>query len=258
MVNLDKLREKYKKDTEKSSNFYDDFFQLKTGEEATVRFLPWERDEQDFFSETSIHRVETTTGNKNMHCPKIKGKDCPLCDTYFAIWNKINKIGKETEDGKRLAGIARSCKANPRYYFNVVDRRTGEVKILSAGFKLYTKIIGTFLDEDYGDLTDWKAGWDFKIVRDQGPGGFPNYDRSAPRPKPCAAGTKEEIAVWKEEVHDIHGMIKVADYDDLNLVAKGVESIVFDGPAGVEDVPANENEKSVSFLSHLDNLDDVE
>lgn len=236
MVDLKKLREKYDSLNKDGGDFYENFFQLKEGEEASVRFMPWDRDERDFFSESAIHRID----GKNLHCPAVAGKDCPICKAYRKIWDKINRIGKDTPEGKRLQELARGIKANPRYYMNAIDRRSGKVKIISAGKKLFLKILGSFADADYGDLTQLKNGWDYKIVR-KNLGGFPNYDDSAPRPNRLDAGSESEIATWLDELHDIHALIKLPEYDTLNNIAKEALSLLNDSPGGEEDVAASDS-----------------
>ena len=64
---------------------------------------------------------------KNVHCRKMHGEPCPLCDSYYSLWKEPNK----DED------LARQIKPRSRYYLNVVDRETGDVKILSIGVILF-------------------------------------------------------------------------------------------------------------------------
>jgi len=250
MVNLKKLKEQYEKMNSTGGDFYEKFFQMGDGE-ASVRFLPWDRDDREFYAESAIHRID----GKNYHCPGVENKECPLCKTYRSIWEKINRIGKDTAEGKRLQQVARGIKANSRFYLNAVDRRDGKVKILSAGKRLFSKILSIFIDEDYGDLTDLKSGWDFKIVREQ-VAGFPNYDKSAPRPKQTPAGSDAEIATWMEELHDIHSLIKIADYEELSLISKEIMSVVSGGSSGLEDSSDNDQEDdSDDYLKKLNSLD---
>tara|TARA_R110000822_G_scaffold78346_7_gene187703 strand:- start:2248 stop:2652 length:405 start_codon:yes stop_codon:yes gene_type:complete len=104
---------------------------------------------------------------------------------------------------------------------NVVDRETGTVKILSLGVILFKKIIAAMLDEDFGDITDIKSGHDFKIIKvmeDK----WPKYDQSSPRPKPSEAGSTAEVTTWMDSLHDIHGLVKLEDYEDVKTAAMGL------------------------------------
>jgi len=102
---------------------------------------------------------------------------------------------------------------------NVVNRETDEVKIFSVGIILFKKIISTILDEDYGDVTDLDEGHDFKLNKVM-EGQWPKYDQSAFRPKATAAGTKKQIVEWMDELHDVHSLVKLEEYDTFKQVAE--------------------------------------
>ena len=202
-----------------NTDFLKKFYQIPEGTNA-VRILPWKDDEKEFYAETKIHRVTGPDGNvKNHHCRKIHGESCPLCDLYYALW----KTGrKEDED------LARQIKPRARYYMNILDRESGEVKILSIGVILFKKIIGAMLDEDFGDITDIEAGHDFKIVKEMD-GQWPKYDQSAPRPKSSPLGSKSEIATSMDTLHNIHELVKLEDYEDVKNAAALLTSVAVQG-----------------------------
>lgn len=247
MVNIDELRKKYNQinrvGTGENSDFLKKFLMMEEGT-TTVRILPSKDGEQDFYAETGIHRIN----EKNHHCPKVKGDNCPVCDLSFKLWN--------TKDEGNMA-IAREIKARKRFYLNAVERETGEVKILSVGIKLFSKILDCFFDEDYGDITSLEEGNDFKIVKDKS-GQWPNYDKSAPKPTKSVAGSDSEVATWMDELHDVHGLVKVATYEDLKKMAMEIT-----GDDVVEAVRANttapakaEGTEEEDYLSHLKGLGD--
>jgi len=253
MVNLNELRKKYEQINNPggggNTDFLSKFFMMEEGT-SVVRVLPWKDDSQEFYTETAIHRLD----DKNYHCPRVKGGKCPVCDTYYDLWKQINVIGKETPEGKELAELARGIKARKRFYLNVVDRRDEKVKILSVGQKLFGKILDCFFDEDFGDITDLKEGWDFKIVKDT-QGQWPNYDKSAPKPKQSEAGTDAETATWMDEIHDIHGLVKVADYEELRQMMMSLTGQ--SEPKTIAEIEATASEEDTTeedYLSHLKNL----
>jgi hypothetical protein len=202
-----------------NTDFLKKFYQIPEGTNA-VRILPWKDNEKEFYAETKIHRVTGPDGNvKNHHCRKIHGESCPMCDLYYALW----KTGrKEDED------LARQIKPRARYYMNILDRESGEVKILSIGVILFKKIIGAMLDEDFGDITDIEAGHDFKIVKEMD-GQWPKYDQSAPRPKSSPLGSKSEIATSMDTLHNIHELVKLEDYEDVKNAAALLTSTAVQG-----------------------------
>jgi hypothetical protein len=159
-IDLDALRAKHEelsgnKPAGGNADFLSNFLQLQDGTNS-VRILPGKDEDTMFYAETKIHRVPDGQGGvKNVHCRKMHGEPCPLCDSYYALWKEPNK----DED------LARQIKPRSRYYMNVVDRESGDVKILSIGVILFKKIIAAMLDEDFGDITDLTTGHDFKIVK---------------------------------------------------------------------------------------------
>ena len=222
-IDLNALRMKHEQlnnpQSGNNTDFLKKFYQIPEGTNA-VRILPWKDDEKEFYAETKIHRVTGPDGNvKNHHCRKIHGESCPMCDLYYALW----KTGrKEDED------LARQIKPRARYYMNILDRESGEVKILSIGVILFKKIIGAMLDEDFGDITDTEAGHDFKIVKEMD-GQWPKYDQSAPRPKSSPLGSKSEIATNMDTLHNIHELVKLEDYEDVKNAAALLTSTAVQG-----------------------------
>jgi len=212
-IDLDALRAKHaelsgEKKAGGNADFLSSFMQLQEGTNA-IRILPGKDEDTMFYAETKIHRVPDGQGGvKNVHCRKVHGEPCPLCDAYYGLWKEPNK----DED------LARQIKPRARYYMNTVDRETGDVKILSIGVILFKKIIAAMLDEDFGDITDLQSGNDFKIIKTM-EGQWPKYDQSAPRPKSSEAGSKAEIAAWMDSLHDIHALVKLEDYEDVKTAA---------------------------------------
>ena len=252
MVNIEQLRKKYAEINNPggggNSDFLSKFFMMDEGT-SVVRVLPAKDEaEQEFYAETAIHRLN----DKNYHCPRVKGGKCPVCDTYYNMWKEINAIGKDTPKGKELQELARQIKSRKRYYMNVVDRRDESVKILSVGQKLFGKVLDCFFDEDFGDITDLKEGWDFKIVKDT-QGQWPNYDKSSPKPKQSAAGSDAENAKWMDELHDIHGLVKVADYDELKGMMMELEA---EAKGTHPDVIASQTQSpdDEDYMAHLKDL----
>jgi len=211
-IDLNALRAKHEELSNSGGNsnsdFLSNFIQLQDGTNA-IRILPGKDEETMFYAETKIHRVPNGDGQvKNVHCRKIHGEPCALCDLYYSLWKEPNK----DED------LARQVKPRSRYYMNVVDRENGEVKILSIGVILFKKIIAAMLDEDFGDITDLESGHDFKIVKIM-EGQWPKYDQSSPRPKSSEAGSKAEVAAWMDSLHDIHALVKLEEYEDVKNAA---------------------------------------
>lgn len=262
MVDLNKLKEKYASLAQQGGgnkqDFLEKFFMLDEGE-AGVRILPWDRDDQDFYAETAIHRIN----GKNYHCPRVKDKECPVCDGYHAIWKQINATGgRDAGNNPQLAELARGIKANKRFYMNVIDRRTDDVKILSMGQKLFTKILSYLLNEDYisdsgQTVIDLAQGNDFKVVKKK-IGGFPNYDESAFRPKKTPAMESEgRTLAAMEQLHDIHSLVRVAEYSELKTLTDEAMAMVdmISGNTSSSPAETSPEQGEDDYLSHLPKLD---
>ena len=242
-IDLDALRKKHEElsnpGAKRSGNtdFLNNFYQIPEGTNA-VRILPWKDDDKQFFAETKIHRVPTGDGQiKNVHCRKVHGENCPLCDMYYGLW----KTGRQEDED-----LARTIKPRARYYMNILDRNSGDIKILSVGVILFNKIIGAILDEDFGDITDPNTGNDFKIVKVM-EGQWPKYDQSAPRPKSSPLGSASEIASAMESLHDIHELVKFEDYEEVKQIA---QSLVV-GSTSQGSTPQSEEVSDGDYLSKL-------
>ena len=241
-IDLDALRAKHdelnnnKKGGSGNADFLSKFLQLQEGTN-TVRILPWKDDDKQFFAETKIHRVKQPDGNiKNVHCRKVHGEACPMCDLYFGLW----KTGRSEDED-----LARQVKPRARYYMNVVDRESGEVRILSIGVILFKKIVGAILDGDFGDITDLEEGHDFKIHKEM-EGQWPKYDQSQARPKSTPAGSKAETAEWMDTLHDIHALVPLEEYDEVKQIAESLGANSLNNPN-----PSTPNGDSDDYLSRL-------
>ena len=242
-IDLNKLRAKHEQLNNpqagnSNSDFLKKFYQIPEGSNA-VRILPWKDEDREFYAETKIHRITGPDGNvKNHHCRKVHGEPCPICDVYFGLW----KTGrKEDED------LARQIKPRARYYMNVLDRDSGDVKILSVGVILFKKIVGAMLDEDFGDITDPEAGHDFKIVKEMD-GQWPKYDQSQPRPKASPLGSNSEVAEIMDSLHEIHDLVKLEEYEAFKQVA---ESLITPTQGVSQTVPESEEVSDGDYLSEL-------
>jgi len=213
-IDLNALRAKHAElsKTTQGGGGSSDYLQIKEGT-TLVRILPGKDDETEFYAETKLHRIVGSDGMaKNYHCRKMHGEACPLCDTYFGLWKTDQDSDKD---------LARQIKPRARYYMNILDRDSGEIKILSVGVILFKKIVAAMLDEDFGDITDPQDGFDFKIIKTM-EGQWPKYDQSSPRPKSEPTGTPAEVAAYMDSLHDVHGLVKLEEYDSVKTAAMNV------------------------------------
>ena len=211
-VDLNKIKELIDKKNNKGNKLGDKFFSPQDGDNL-VRILPLNDNSGLFFKETGEHNLD----GKRHYCPKLtKGSKCPICETVRELYN--------TNAPEKIA-YAKSIKARKKYYSNVIVRGKEEEgpKIWGYGVKIYEKILSFFADEDFGDITDVKTGFDFKVTREQ-KDGFPNYDNSRPKPKssPLSANP-EDVVKWFNGQHNLNEMVdgKLLSYSDLKKAMLG-------------------------------------
>ncbi len=234
-IDLDAIKRKFEELQNKkqaSGEVFDNKFLKIEGNETVVRILPAKEEGDAFYSETASHAWKDgdkyvvygcLATNTAEHTPT----ECPLCVLNKALWKAHNALklpGKQ--DKSKFSILAGKVKAKPRYFMNVLERETKQVKIFSTGGKLFEKILGLFQNEDYGNILDTDVGHDFKIVK-KFVDGFNNYDDSIPRPKaqPLAENKKEEAEIM-DRLHNLFDHITYKDYDTLKLVADQLSASV--------------------------------
>lgn len=90
-----------------------------------------------------------------------------------------------------------------------------------SGKTLYEALMDYFFDEDYGDLTDVEAGYDFQIVKEQGDLGFPNYKKSKPRKNSSPLFEDEgDIEEVLTSIIDLKKEVEYKPYDELKASLK--------------------------------------
>lgn len=209
---LSKLRAAYENQQRGGGSFK--FWKPRDFGEYTIRFLPPHDPDGLFFKQTAQYKL----GDKYLFAPYIEGEPDPIYEYYKALWKK------DTSESKALA---REIKPRKQYLYNILVRDENgqkpedstKVYVYMSGQKLYDKVMHYFWDEDFGDLTDIEEGFDFKIVKEQGSSGFPNYDNSRPRTKSTALfDDSDMIEEVLSSVHDLNKEVEYKSYDELKEV----------------------------------------
>ena len=261
-INLDQIKLLHQQLNEnKGGEFTNNFLQIPEGTKekpfTLVRLLPSKDEDVPFFTRTSFHRFEKAGPegrDLTFHCNKIHNEQCPLCDLYFSTWAHVRDIESDKSLQKKhpLAQFANYLRAKDRFYFNVLERGTDEIKILSCGIQLFNRIVETISDPDYGDITDVQTGFDFKIIKGSN-GGYPSYTSSAPRPKSePLASSKKRIEEILDSQHDISEMVKKHEYEELKQAAMNfnpLNTVERKAPTEAEDT------KTENFDKRMESLD---
>lgn len=234
--------------------------------EYTIRFLPPHDSDGLFFKQTAQYKL----GDKYFFAPFIDGEPDPIYEAYKALWKK---------NTSESIALARELKPRKQYLYNIVVRdekgqkpeNPTKVFVYMSGQKLYDKVMHYFWDEDFGDLTDIEEGFDFKIVKEDGAGGFPNYDNSRPRSKSTPLfDDKKMIEEIISNIHDLNKEVEYKSYDELKqalndfLNSKNETESFFDSTTSKPKVESKTEQKVESkpakpqVKEEDDDLDDFE
>jgi hypothetical protein len=257
-MNLEELRKKHeqllKGKSSGNGEMGDKYLKVEQGKNI-IRILPWKDDSKPFYAEGVIHRYSNEEGRfLNYYCRKTQNESCPICDFYFELWKMHKELGLAPKTKSKFGDLATKIKGTPRYYMNVIDRRhletkgediSGAVKIFSTGQKVLKKILDGLFNPEMMDDNDpentnvlsLKKGNDFVLELGKS-GEFNNYDQSTFRIKKTSAGTDREIRVWMDSLHDIHGIIKIGEYDEGKRIVEGLR-LSIDSSSGPPKRPSN-------------------
>jgi hypothetical protein len=237
-------------------SFYENFVKMPEGKGSVVmRLLPpapagmFGRDKNPFYLVTALHRVN----GKSLHDIReyVNGKWVgrnPICEYMRALWKESEQSAPAEAEQKR--NLYRQIKPVERYYYNVIVREEraedGTIrknvgpKILSVGKTVHEIILRGILGDkemnqpELGDVTDFKNGYDFKLVktiRKSGDQSFPNYEGSHFLEQ-SPSGDPDECKRWMENLHDLNALRILKTYDELEhelLVHLGVKQDVSEG-----------------------------
>lgn len=241
-LDLGSLQSEYKsiKSNESSSgSFLENFVRMPEGKgSVTLRLLPpappgtFNREKNPFYLVTALHRVN----GKSIHDPReyVNGKwvgKNPIVDYIRHIWKESEQAPPAERD--RLQNLYRQLKPIERYYYNVIVRtetsEDGTVKhnvgpkILSVGKTVHEIILRGILGDKemnqprLGDVTDFKSGRDFKLVktiRKSGDNTFPNYEASHFLDE-SPAGDPDDCKKWMGSLHDLVALRVLKTPDEL-------------------------------------------
>ena len=204
-LNVDEMKKIFDKEFNKKK-LDDKYFVVPEGK-SKVRLLPASHGRKMPFLKAGYHKL----GDQYYNCPKmVKEEKCPICEKVKTLYSS-GKLD-DTE-------LARQIKVNKKFFFNVISR-TEEAKgprILTCGIKLFEKILGAFINEEIGDVTDVKTGFDLNIDKSMKAGYF-NYDASEfARKQSVLSEDQAQIAEWIEKSFNLDEEVKIQTYNELKV-----------------------------------------
>lgn len=200
-----------------------------------IRILPVPKDE-DFACETVQFFLGKDLGA--VISPATFNEPCAIYDTHQELKSS------DDEDDKALAGRFRPSK---RYYAPAIKYSDEKGKEVDGSPKLavlpqgvYTELIDLFLDDENGDFTDPKEGYDVKIKREGTGKNDTSYTVLVCKPTSLPKDLRKKIYDPEKMVRDI-----MPSYEETE---KKINAFLNLGDDEEEEAPKKKKKKPVSDL----------
>ena len=241
-LNVEEMKKIFDKEFNKKK-LDDKYFIVPEGK-SKVRLLPASHGRKMPFLKAGYHKL----GDQYYNCPKmVKEEKCPVCEKVKTLYS----TGKLDD-----AELARQIKVNKKFFFNVIGR-SDEAKgprILTCGIKLFEKILGAFINEEIGDVTDVKTGFDLNIDKSMKAGYF-NYDASEfARKNTVLSEDQNQIKEWIEKSFNLDEEVKLQSYNEIKAALLVFLSPPVDDAAILSQVQEKNSatEEPKAFVGHAE------
>jgi hypothetical protein len=210
-LDIAKMKQKQKMLETKGGDRESRFWKVPDGK-STVRLLP-DRDGDPF----RILHLHYDINGKTVPCISKNWKEkCPICEFAYAIYKD-----KSASEQERL--LAKKLLAKERYFSRIVVREDGilEPKTWSYSPTVYKDLLALVLNEEYGDITDPKTGFD--LVIDYGKVGGKTFAETKVTPKrkeSKLADNQQELDRLTSEDFDVYSLYERFSKDDVELMLK--------------------------------------
>jgi hypothetical protein len=214
-MSLAALKEQFKKpDTNNEGgeglrNNYFPFWNMKVGEQATVRFLPDKNEDNPmgFLVEKHMHTLMINGEKKSVPCLKMYGEDCPICKVSAAYYKAEDKEnGKKYWKKKQFIGQVLITEDPLPANAETGETHEGKVRFVALGSQIYDLIKAAFEDGDLEDVPfDYEGGTNF-IIKKREQGEYASYATSK-FTKHASALDEDTIANIEEQLVDLSTLL---------------------------------------------------
>lgn len=190
-LSLDQLKQAFAKQEAKTDNsgYWNRFFpfwKIKDDEQALVRFLP-DQDQDNpmgFVVENLSHKLTVNGKERTVGCLKMYGESCPCCERSRKYYDeKDEKMGLKF--WRRQEFIGQVLIVNSPIEVPAIEG-DNPVRLIMLGPKIFKLIQASFASGDLeANPTDFIEGYDFRISKSK-QGEYSNYDLSRFVPKQSA------------------------------------------------------------------------
>jgi len=209
-LDFSKMKQKQKMLEKGGSDKESRFWKVPDGK-STIRLLP-DKDGDPF----KIMFLHYDINGKTVPCISKNWKEkCPICEFAYQIYKDKDKSSEQ----EKL--LAKKMLAKERYFSRIVIRDDGvlQPKTWSYSPTVYKDLLALVLNEDYGDITDPKTGFD--LIIDYGKVGGKTYAETKVTPKrkeSKLADTPSEIEQLTSEDFDVETLYERFSKSDVQTM----------------------------------------
>lgn len=223
-IDISKMRNKLNAAKGKSQSQVK-FWKPQTGVQ-TVRILPTE--DGDPFKSFFFHYG---LNNESVLCPKHNfGEECSVCDFVSKLYNDGDEESRE---------LAKKLVKKQRFFSPVLVRgeENEQARVWGYSKTVYTTLLETVLNPDYGDITDVETGVDIDLRYEKVPGKlYPETTLAFKRNSSpmCKGMSDEECELILESIPDFDKLHKRRTSEEVRALLDAYLSGDGDGESSVE------------------------
>lgn len=248
-LSIEQLRAAFKTDETKQSrpNNYYPFWDMKTGEQAIVRFLP-DKDSDNplgFMVEKLMHNLVINGENKNVPCLKMSDQDCPICKLSSAYYkDKDEANGKKYWRKKQHLAQALIVEDPLPANSDSGESHEGQVRFIALGYQLYNIIKESF---ESGELDEipfaYDGGCDF-IIKKTEQGKYASYAVGSRFARKSTDLTDDQVAIVEDQMIELHTLLPSPP--EVEKVESMLEAALGHGEYVEDDAPSKPAAKAAA------------
>ena len=242
-LSIEQLRAAFKTEDTKQSrpNNYYPFWDMKTGEQCVVRFLPDKNPDNPlgFMVEKLMHNLVINGENKTVPCLKMYEEDCPICNVSRAYYkDKDEANGKKYWRKKQHLAQALIVEDPLDADKDSGENHEGKVRFIALGYQIYNIIKESF---ESGELDEipfaYEGGCDF-IIKKTEQGKYASYAVGTRFARKASDLDDDTIASVEDEMIELETLLPAMP--ELARVEGMLEAALSGGEYAEGDVPKAE------------------
>lgn len=208
-LTLDQLKAAFKSNSEGGQNLpnnYYPFWNMKDGEQATIRFLPDVNGDNPlgFLVEKLSHTLVINGDKRKVPCLKMYGEDCPICKVSSAYYKDNDKTnGKKYWRQKQHVAQAIILEDPLPPDAETGENYEGKVKLLALGYQLFNVIKEEFESGELDDMPFLFEGGTNFIIKKSRQGEYSTYAVGSRFARKSSDLDEDQIALAQESMIDL-------------------------------------------------------